>query len=105
MASIAPQQGSAKSGASAKQLSQEKGARIGAADRLRNFEEDIDLELVSSDRAGNRERLQSRIERDVDAVMLVDQLIPHGAEAVEGDAPPNHNQTEALRGAGAQFSE
>ncbi|KXH38116.1 hypothetical protein CNYM01_12107 [Colletotrichum nymphaeae SA-01] len=91
-------------GASGKQLSQEKGARTGAADRLRNFEQDIDLDLVSSDRAGSRERLKSRIERDVDAVMLVDQLIPHGAEAVEGEAQPNHGQTEALRGAGAQFS-
>lgn len=91
--------------ASGKQPSQEKEARIGAADRLRNFEEDIDLELLSSDRAGNRERLESRIERDVDAVMLVDQLIPHGAQAVEGEAPPNHIQTEALLGAGAQFPE
>ncbi|KAK0375785.1 hypothetical protein CLIM01_06829 [Colletotrichum limetticola] len=75
----------------------------GAADRLRNFEKDIDLELVSSDHAGSRERQESRIERCADAVMLVDQLIPHSAEAVEGEAQPNHGQTEALRGVGAQF--
>ncbi|KAI3541055.1 hypothetical protein CSPX01_07713 [Colletotrichum filicis] len=85
------------------QLAQEERPRAGAAERLRDFEEDIDLALVSSDHAGSRERQESRIERCADAVMLVDQLIPHGAEAVEGEAQPNHGQTEALRGVGAQF--
>ncbi|KAK1713308.1 uncharacterized protein BDZ83DRAFT_90501 [Colletotrichum acutatum] len=105
MASVAAQQGSARSGTSGNQLSQEERARTGAGDRLRDFEQDIDLELVSSDHAGSRERQGSRIERDIDAVMLVDQLIPHGAGAVDEGAQPNDGQAEDLRGVGSQFSE
>ncbi|KXH51883.1 hypothetical protein CSIM01_10769 [Colletotrichum simmondsii] len=85
-------------------LVEEGRGGTGAANRLRDFEQDIDLALVSSEHAGSRERQESRIERKVDAVILVDQLIPRGAGAVDRQAQPNHSQTEVLRGTGAQFS-
>ncbi|EXF75451.1 hypothetical protein CFIO01_07087 [Colletotrichum fioriniae PJ7] len=91
-------------GASGKQLSQEKRARTGAGDRLQDFEQDIDLEFVISDRAGSRERQESQIERAVDAVMLVDQLIPGSEGTVGVEAQPDDGQTDDLRGAGSQFS-
>lgn len=91
-------------GTSGGQLAQEGNSRAEAADRLRDFEEDIDLALLISDHAGSRERQESRIERDVDAVMLVDQLIPRGKGAAGGEAQPNNGQTKDLRGAGSQFS-
>ncbi|KAG7042763.1 FAD binding domain-containing protein [Colletotrichum scovillei] len=92
-------------GTSGGQLAQDGNSRAEAADRLRDFEEDIDLALVISDLAGSRERQESRIERDVDAVMLVDKLIPQGEGAAGGEAQPNNGQTNDLRGAGSQFSE
>ncbi|KAK1638849.1 hypothetical protein BDP81DRAFT_315164, partial [Colletotrichum phormii] len=73
--------------------------------RLRDFEEDIDLELVSSDRAGSHERQDTRAQRVADAISRVDQLIPRGPGAAGEEAQPNDGQTKDLRGAGSRFSE
>ncbi|KAK1659723.1 hypothetical protein BDP55DRAFT_733038 [Colletotrichum godetiae] len=105
MSSNAAQQGSAQSGASGRQPPQEGRAGAGAEDRLRDFEEDIDLELVSSERSGSHERQESRAQRVADAIARVDRLIPHGPGAAGEAAQPNDGQTKDLRGAGSRFSE
>ncbi|KXH39147.1 hypothetical protein CSAL01_03178 [Colletotrichum salicis] len=102
MASVAPQQGSANSGASGRQLAREEGA--GADNRAQDFKDDIDLDFLSVNRTGGPERGDTRIQRAVDVIAMVDRLVPGGAEAAGGRAQPNQGQTNDLRGAGGQFS-
>ncbi|KAL2880798.1 hypothetical protein SGCOL_003825 [Colletotrichum sp. CLE4] len=95
---------SAVPGASGRQLAHEEGAGAEADNRAQDFKDDIDLDFLSVNRTGSPGRQETQVQRAVDVIAMVDQLIPGGAGAGGGEAQPNQGQTNDLRGAGGQFS-
>ncbi|WYZ34230.1 hypothetical protein EsH8_I_000506 [Colletotrichum jinshuiense] len=72
--------------------------------RLREFLDDIDLEIDGSDAIGSVERQQRRAQRAGASITAVDQLLPGGVGGAPAQEQADNDQAIDLLGVGGQFA-